>query len=55
MRVEQSVMPPIQNMGHREAPRFTLIEARDMKALLYVGIRGEISLPVEKHTVDTFA
>jgi len=36
----------------REIP---LIEARDIKAILYLGIRGEIALPIEKHKVDIIA
>lgn len=32
-----------------------LIDARDIKAILYLGIRGEIALPIEKHEVDILA
>ena len=33
----------------REIP---LIDAEDIKAILYLGIRGEIALPIEKRQVD---
>ena len=29
-----------------------LIGAKDIKAILYLGIRGEIALPIENHKVD---
>ena len=29
-----------------------LIEERDIKAILYLGIRGEVFLPEESHKVD---
>jgi len=29
-----------------------LIDLRDIKAILYLAIRGDISLPVEDHEVD---
>ena len=32
-----------------------MIEAKEIKAILYLGIRGEIALPVEKHKVDILA
>ena len=32
-----------------------LIEARDIKAMLYLGLRGEIALPLENHEVDILA
>lgn len=37
---------------HKELP---LIESRDIKAILYLGIRGNITLPEEKHKVDISA
>ena len=33
----------------------TLIDAQDIKAILYLGIRGEIALPIESHKVDLLA
>ena len=30
----------------------TLIDLKDIKAILYLAIRGDISLPVEDHEVD---
>ncbi|MFP4363952.1 MAG: hypothetical protein ACLFR1_08780 [Spirochaetia bacterium] len=35
--------------------RSQVINEDNMKAILYLGIRGDILLPVEKHKVDTFA
>ena len=32
-----------------------IIGANEIKAILYLGIRGKISLPVETHKVDVFA
>lgn len=32
-----------------------LIEPDEIKAILYLGIRGEIVLPLEKHEVDILA
>ena len=32
-----------------------LIDAKDIRAILYLGIRGEVTLPVEKHEVDILA
>ena len=43
---QQIPMPPIQKPP--------LIEEHDIKAILYVGLRGEISLPIENRKVDIF-
>ena len=43
---------PLTKMPKQEPP---LIKARDIKAILYLGIRGEITLPIEKHEVDILA
>ncbi len=32
-----------------------LIEPKEIKAILYLGLRGEITLPVEDHEVDILA
>ena len=45
-----NVRPPKPQV--REIP---LIDAKDIKAILYLGIRGEIALPIEKHKVDILA
>jgi hypothetical protein len=44
------IQPPKAPIG--ESP---LIDAEDIKAILYLGIRGEIALPIEKHKVDILA
>lgn len=37
----------------KPAPReFALIDAKDIRAILFLGIRGEVSVPVEDHKVD---
>jgi hypothetical protein len=47
----------IPNMQPPKSPEhdMPLIDAEDIKAILYLGIRGEITLPVEKHEVDILA
>ena len=54
MSVDTIQFPPIQppKTPDREIP---LIDAKDIKAILYLGIRGDIALPVEKHKVDILA
>ena len=32
-----------------------LIELKDIKAILYLGLRGEVALPIEDHEVDILA
>jgi hypothetical protein len=37
-------------------PQQTIIDINDIKSILYLGIKGNIHIPVEeKHTVDTYA
>ncbi len=56
MNVEIPVIGQEQYIQHHpQKPQSTLIESRDIKAILYLGIRGEISLPIEKHEVDILA
>ena len=54
MSIETVQMPQIQppKIPEREIP---LIDAEDIKAILYLGIRGEIALPIENHKVDILA
>ena len=49
IRIPQ-IQPP--QLPEREMP---LIDPKEIKAILYLGIRGEIALPVEKHKVDILA
>lgn len=44
------IQPP--KSPERDIP---MIDERDIKAILYLGIRGEVALPVEKHKVDILA
>ncbi|MEW5816108.1 MAG: hypothetical protein AB1798_12030 [Spirochaetota bacterium] len=54
--VEQIKQTAIQYNPSSNTPReMTLIDAEDIKAILYLGLRGEISLPIEKHNVDILA
>ena len=54
MSVDTVQIPQIQppKSPERDVP---LIDAKDIKAILYLGIRGEVALPVEKHQVDILA
>ncbi len=54
MSIDTVQMPQIQppKTPEREIP---LIDAEDIKAILYLGIRGEITLPIENHKVDILA
>ena len=54
MSIEPIQLPQIQppQTPSRDLP---LIDAEDIKAILYLGIRGEIALPIEKHKVDILA
>ena len=45
-----------QNVRVSQNPKeLPLIDSRDIKAILYLGIRGKITLPEEKHKVDISA
>ncbi len=54
MSVDPIRIPQIQppRLPEREIP---LIDVKDIKAILYLGIRGEIALPIEKRKVDIIA
>ena len=54
MSIDPIRIPNIQTpkSPEREVP---LIDAKDIKAILYLGIRGEIALPIEKRKVDILA
>lgn len=43
---------PAQQAAAKNA---AIIGANEIRAILYLGIRGKISLPVETHKVDVFA
>lgn len=47
----------VQQIQTPKSPQreITLIQPNEIKAILYLGIRGEIVLPVEKHKVDILA
>lgn len=49
------VTAPAQQIHTPPSQKPTLIEEHDIKAILYVGLRGEIALPVENRKVDIFA
>lgn len=44
--------PPLPQVDGRNSP---VIDSNEIKAILYLGIRGKISLPVDSHKVDVFA
>ena len=54
MSIDPIRLPQIQppKSPEREVP---LIDSQDIKAILYLGIRGDVALPVEKHKVDIIA
>ena len=54
MSIDTVQLPQIQppKSAERDIP---LIDPEDIKAILYLGIRGEIALPIENHKVDILA
>ena len=51
MKVDSVALPPLPN-----TPDLAVITADDIKAILYLGIKGDIKLEAgKKHTVDTYA
>ena len=53
MKVDSIALPTVPNTQAAEMP---IINADDIKSILYLGIRGEIKLDTgNKHTVDTYA
>ena len=52
-QVGQTVLqPPVPQVDGKSSP---VIDSNEIKAILYLGIRGKISLPVNDHKVDVFA
>jgi len=43
---------PVQQQAAKDPP---IINSNEIRAILYLGIRGKISLPVESHKVDVLA
>jgi hypothetical protein len=53
MKVDSVALPTVPNT---QAAELSIIKAEDIKAILYLGIKGEIKLDTgNKHTVDTYA
>ena len=53
MKVDNIALPAMPTTPQAEMP---LIKADDIKAVLYLGIKGELMLDTgKKHTVDTYA
>jgi hypothetical protein len=51
MKVDSVALPSVPN-----AQDLSVIKADDIKAILYLGIKGDIKLDMgKKHTVDTYA
>ena len=48
----QTAIPTTQKPLKQELP---LIDPQEIKAILYLGLRGDVSLPIEKHRVDILA
>jgi hypothetical protein len=56
MTIDQVGQTVAQQGGQQSSAKDTaIIGANEIKAILYLGIRGKISLPVETHKVDVFA
>lgn len=49
------VAAPTQHIQASPPPKPALIAERDIKAILYMGLRGEIVLPMDEHKVDILA
>ncbi len=52
-----SISTYLPRLGNLEkTPESGVIDLDSMKAILYLGIKGEISLPLDgQHAIDTFA
>jgi hypothetical protein len=56
MTVESIATFTLPMKSVESSPEAEVIDLEAMKAILYLGIRGEIHLPIkEQHTIDTFA
>jgi hypothetical protein len=52
----EMVRPADFQLPTKTPPReYPLIDEKDIRAILYLGIRGKVSLPVEDHKVDILA
>jgi hypothetical protein len=53
MKVDSIALPIVPASQQEELP---IINVEEIKSILYLGIRGEVSLETgRKHTVDTYA
>lgn len=53
MKVDSVALPVVPTSLPEELP---IINAEEIKSILYLGIRGEVKLEAgKKHTVDTYA
>jgi hypothetical protein len=48
------VTQPVQTVFPSPPRDVPLIEEREIKAILYLGLRGDVSLPIEERKVDIF-
>jgi hypothetical protein len=56
MEIEVVNNPKILTQRIETIPNESIINIKDIKSILYLGIKGEILIPIEeKHTVDTYA
>jgi hypothetical protein len=51
----QAQNPQSQNVQPHADTQSYVINSNEIRAILYLGIRGKISLPVEHHKVDVLA
>ena len=55
MSIDQVGQTAIQAPPPQAEKNSPIIDSNEIKAILYLGIRGKISLPVEQHKVDVLA
>ena len=56
MEIQTINNPALFSRTMETVPKQTIIDINDIKSILYLGIKGDIHIPVEeKHTVDTYA
>jgi hypothetical protein len=51
----EHISQPVQTVLPSPPKEVPLIEERDIKVILYLGLRGDVSLPIEERKVDIFA
>ena len=55
MRIETGRTAEIQHAPKAPPREDYLIDDKDIRAILYLGLRGHVTLPIESHEVDILA